>query len=220
MANFGDLSTKGGLEKLNEHLKTRSYVRSVQATQLDGSIYGQIKSAPSAKDFPYLSRWYNHIKSFGSAIAKFPAAEDQNGVADRVSTPAQDDDEDDVDLFASDGEEDEEAAKIREQRLQEYADKKGKKGPGPVAKSSVILDVKPWDDETDMKIIETNVRGITMDGLVWGASKLVPVGYGINKLQIICVVEDEKVSIEALTEEIEGFGDYVQSVDVAAFNKI
>jgi len=34
------------------------------------------------------------------------------------------------------------------------------------------------------------------------------------------VVEDDKVSIEELTEKIESFEDFVQSVDVAAFNKI
>lgn len=33
-------------------------------------------------------------------------------------------------------------------------------------------------------------------------AKFVPVGYGIKKLQIICVVEDEKISIEDLSEEI------------------
>jgi translation elongation factor EF-1beta len=71
-----------------------------------------------------------------------------------------------------------------------------------------------------MKDLETQVRTIVMDGLVWGASKLVPVGYGIKKLQIICVVEDEKVSIEQLQEEIQAFEDFVQSVDIAAFNKI
>jgi elongation factor 1-beta len=48
----------------------------------------------------------------------------------------------------------------------------------------------------------------------------VPVGYGIQKLQIICVVEDEKVSIDLLTETIQEFEDFVQSVDIAAFNKI
>ena len=47
-----------------------------------------------------------------------------------------------------------------------------------------------------------------------------PVGYGIQKLQIICVVEDEKVSIDLLTETIQEFEDFVQSVDIAAFNKI
>jgi len=108
---------------------------------------------------------------------------------------------------------------VREERLKAYADKKKAK-PGPIAKSSVILDVKPWDDETNMQDLEKNVRSIQMDGLVWGASKLVPVGYGIKKLQIMCVVEDEKVSVEELTEKIEGFEEVIQSVDIAAFNKI
>lgn len=129
------------------------------------------------------------------------------------------DDDDDVDLFGSDDEEDAEAAKIREERLAAYAAKKSKK-PELIAKSSVVLDVKPWDDETDMKELERNVRTIEMEGLIWGASKLVPVGYGINKLQIMSVVEDAKVSIDELTEKIQDFEDFVQSVDVAAFNKI
>lgn len=43
--------------------------------------------------------------------------------------------------------------------------------PGPIAKSSVVLEVKPWDDETDMKEMERLVRSIEMDGLVWGACK-------------------------------------------------
>jgi len=129
------------------------------------------------------------------------------------------DDDDDVDLFGSEDEEDSEAAKVREQRLAEYAAKKSKK-PTIVAKSNVILDVKPWDDETDMKELEQGVRGITMDGLLWGASKLVPLAYGIKKLQISCVVEDDKVSIDELTEKIQDNEDFVQSVDIAAFNKI
>ena len=52
--------------------------------------------------------------------------------------------------------------------------------------------MKPWDDETDMGAMEKAVRTIEMDGLVWGVSKLVPLAYGIKKLQIVCVVEDEK----------------------------
>ncbi|CAG2183036.1 unnamed protein product, partial [Oppiella nova] len=89
-----------------------------------------------------------------------------------------------------------------------------------IAKSSVVLDVKPWDDETDMKELEANVRKIEMDGLVWGASKFVPLAYGIQKLQIVIVIEDDKVSVEELTEKLEALEDFVQSVDIAAFNKI
>jgi len=66
-----------------------------------------------------------------------------------------------------------------------------------------------WDDETDMAKMEECVRSVQMDGLVWGASKLVPVGYGIKKLQIQCVVEDDKVGTDILEEEITKFEDYV-----------
>lgn len=52
------------------------------------------------------------------------------------------------------------------------------------------------------------------------SAKLVPVGYGIKKLQIQCVVEDDKVGTDMLEERITAFEDYVQSMDVAAFNKI
>ena len=68
-------------------------------------------------------------------------------------------------------------------------------------------------------------------------AKLVPVGYGINKLQISCVVEDDKVCLpccccygncivlwqigtDFLEEAITAFEDLVQSMDVAAFNKV
>ena len=40
------------------------------------------------------------------------------------------------------------------------------------------------------------VKAIEMDGLLWGASKLVPIGYGIKKLQVMCTVEDAKVSVQ------------------------
>jgi len=131
----------------------------------------------------------------------------------------EEEDDDDFDMFGSDEEEDEEAEKIKQERLAAYAAKKSKK-PALIAKSSVLLDVKPWDDETDMKEMENLVRTIEMDGLLWGQAVLKPIGYGINKLVINCVVEDDKISIEELSEKIEAFEDHVQSVDVAAFNKI
>ncbi|KAI8610700.1 hypothetical protein BC830DRAFT_1144524 [Chytriomyces sp. MP71] len=146
----------------------------------------------------------------GSAVgAKKPAA-----------VAAKKDDQDDFDLFASDDEEeDAEKTALVAQRLKEYNEKKAAK-PKPVAKSMVILDVKPWDDETDMTAMEQNVRAIQMEGLVWGTSKLVAIGYGIKKLQITCVVEDDKVGVDDLSDKIAEYEDHVQSVDVAAFNKL
>lgn len=65
---------------------------------------------------------------------------------------------------------DAEKERIKAQRVQAYSEKKSKK-PALIAKSSIVLDVKPWDDETDMKEMEKAVRAIVMDGLVWGACK-------------------------------------------------
>jgi len=82
------------------------------------------------------------------------------------------------------------------------------------------MDVKPWDDETDLVAMEAAVRGIEKDGLLWGASKLVPVGFGIKKLQINMVIEDEKVGVDDLQEQIAEFEDYVQSTDIVAMQKL
>ena len=71
-----------------------------------------------------------------------------------------------------------------------------------------------------MVALEASVRSIEKDGLLWGASQLIPVGFGIRKLQINMVVEDEKVSLDELAEEIAEFEDYVQSTDVVAMQKL
>jgi len=131
------------------------------------------------------------------------------------------DDDEEVDLFGSDSdsEDDAEKARVRDERLAAYHAKKAKK-PALIAKTSVVLDIKPWDDETDMDAMLKNVKTIVKEGLLWGASKLVPVGYGINKLRVMCVVEDEKVSIDELCEQIAEFEDFVQSVDIDSMSKI
>jgi len=81
----------------------------------------------------------------------------------------------------------------------------------------VVLDVKPLDDETNMAEVEELVRAIELEGLEWKASKLVDVCYGIQKLQISCVVLDEIVSVDELVEKIQEHEDHVQSVDIASF---
>ncbi|XP_011313364.1 elongation factor 1-beta' [Fopius arisanus] len=218
-----DLKTPKGLKDLDTYLADRSYIEGYQATQADVAVYEALGKTPSPAN-PHVLRWYNHIKSH--ELKKLPGEKKAPSVlgggapgAPAAKSAEKDDDDDEVDLFGSDEEEDAEAERIREERLKAYAEKKAKK-PALIAKSSIIIDVKPWDDETDLKAMEKAVRSIEMDGLVWGVSKLVPVGYGIKKLQIVCVVEDDKVSVDELVEKIQDFEEHVQSADIAAFNKI
>ncbi|XP_061639197.1 phenylalanine--tRNA ligase beta subunit isoform X3 [Phyllopteryx taeniolatus] len=214
---FGDLSTPEALNSLNDFLVDKSYVEGFVASQADTAIFDAIATAPSPT-LCHLLRWYTHIKSFHGERADLPVVNKQFVLPD--TPPTSTDSDEDIDLFGSGNEGDSaEAAKIKAQRLAEYATKKSKK-PAVIAKSSILLDVKPWDDETDMTKMEACVRSVGMDGLLWGQSKLVPVGYGIKKLQIACVVEDDKVGTDILEEAITAFEEYVQSVDVAAFNKI
>merc|ERR1712062_442514 len=188
---FGDLKSAAGVKALNEFLAEHSYIEGFVPSQADTAVFKALSGAPKS-DTAHALRWYNHIKSFAAGM----------------------------DLFGSDEEsDDEEKKRITEERLKAYHEKKSKK-PKVIAKTSVLFDVKPWDDETDMDAMLKEVKTIEMEGLVWGASKLVPVGYGINKLQVMCVVEDEKVSIDGLSEKICEFEDYVQSVDIAAMSKI
>ncbi|KAI2784727.1 putative elongation factor 1-beta [Daldinia loculata] len=228
---FIDLLSDAGLAVLNSWLTTRSYVTGYAPSQADVAVFKAITSAPEAAKYPHAARWYKHIASFEDEFPTLPGdaskpytvygPEEVAATLNPAKAPAaEEEEEDDVDLFGSDDEEeDAEAVRVREERLAAYREKKAAK-PKTIAKSVVTLDVKPWDDETDMAALEAAVRGIEKDGLVWGASKLVPVGFGIKKLQINLVIEDEKISLSDLEEEIQGFEDYVQSTDVAAMQKL
>jgi len=217
---FGNLKTDAGLKVLNEYLADKSYIEGYVPSQADAAVFAELAGSPKA-EFVNALRWWNQINSYDrSALPGIKKPVDSYGPAGAAPAADDDDDDDDLDLFgSSDEEESAEAERIKQERLAAYAEKKSKK-QAVIAKSSILLDVKPWDDETDMKELERLVRTVEKDGLVWGASKLVPLAYGIKKLQISCVVEDDKIGTDYLEEKITEFEDHVQSVDVAAFNKI
>ncbi|KAJ7633316.1 hypothetical protein DFH06DRAFT_690390 [Mycena polygramma] len=210
------------LAKLEQHLTSRSYVEGYTPSQADVVVFKTISSAPKAATNPHVARWFSHIKSYESEFSSLPGSSTAGEVflGGSSAPAAADDDDDEVDLFGSDDDDDAEAERIKAERVAEYTKKKANK-PKTIAKSVVTLDVKPWDDETDMVALEKSVRSIEMDGLLWGNSKLVAIGYGIRKLQITLVVEDEKVSTDELQEQITtDFEEYVQSTDVAAMQKL
>ncbi len=202
-----------------------------QPSQADVVSFKALKEQPAVEKYPHAYRWYNHIKSYEADFSTLPGDPSKEfttygpDVSEVTINPknapeTKEDDEDEVDLFGSDDEEeDPEVVAEREKRLADYKKKKEGKAK-PAAKSIVILDVKPWDDETDMDALVKGVLSIEMDGLVWGGHKLVPVGFGIKKLQVNMVVEDEKVSLEDLQNQIESDEEHVQSTDVVAMNKL
>ncbi|CAL9019646.1 unnamed protein product [Prunus brigantina] len=234
---FHDINSAVGLKKLDDYLLARSYITGYEASKDDLIVHAALSKPPSS-EFVNVSRWYNHITALlrisgisgqGSGViveGSAPITEEAVATPPVADTKAStflpylltaEDDDDDVDLF---GEETEEEKKAAEERAASIKASTKKKESG---KSSVLLDVKPWDDETDMKKLEEAVRSVHIEGLHWGASKLVAVGYGIKKLQIMLTIVDDLVSVDTLIEEqltVEPINEYVQSCDIVAFNKI
>ncbi|KAI3869608.1 hypothetical protein MKW92_036348 [Papaver armeniacum] len=99
-----------------------------------------------------------------------------------------DDDDSDVDLFGEETEEEKKAAEERAKGCQSLGKRKDVTG-----KSSILLDVNPWDDETYMARLEETMRSVHMEGLTWGM-----MGYGIKKLQIMMIIVDDLVSIDSI----------------------
>ncbi|CAD6217192.1 unnamed protein product [Miscanthus lutarioriparius] len=224
--SFANVNSEAGLKKLDEYLLTRSYITGYQASKDDLAAYSSFSAAPSSK-YINVARWFSHIDALlrlSGVTAEGLGVKVESSAGPSASTPdvaeapaADEDDDDDVDLF---GEETEEEKKAAEERAAAAKASGKKKESG---KSSVLLDVKPWDDETDMAKLEEAVRSVQMEGLFWGASKLVPVGYGIKKLQIMMTIVDDLVSVDTLIEDhlcAEPVSEYVQSCDIVAFNKI
>ncbi|CAA9987859.1 elongation factor 1, putative [Plasmodium knowlesi strain H] len=83
-----------------------------------------------------------------------------------------------------------------------------KPGKKPVInKSSLIIDIKPYGEETNLDEVLKLVKGIEMEGLTWGkAHKKMPFAFGLFKLQVSCVIVDDLINTDELIEMIENVG--------------
>lgn len=80
--------------------------------------------------------------------------------------------------------------------------------------------MKVYEQETDLNELFKKIKTIEIEGLVWNPEpKILPVAFGMNKLQVGIVVEDEKVSLDDLFEKLEEWEE-VQSTDTVSFNKL
>jgi len=220
MANF-NVSDAAGLKAFNAHLEDRSYVSGYVLSGEDFVVFGKFAAAPNAKTYPHVARWYSHIASYTAEERAHIGSVSGGGSGSESSAPAEaGGDEDDFDCFGEEDAEDE----ARQAEIQRIADeaKKAKEAKGKVLieKSVVVLDVKPWDSETDLKELENKIRTIEMEGLEWKGADLKPIAYGVNKLSIMCHIVDKLISVDDLQDKIQEFEDDVQSTDVAAFSKL
>jgi len=245
MPAFKNLNSNDGLTQLNEYLASRSYISGYKISSEDVTLVQQVPHNINGTKFAHVLRWYKHIRAqpewvINSLGGLKPSEAEEGEVKaspkqksqtpkQKSQTPKQkpespkvvakkeEEDDDDFNLDDTDGADT--AQKLKEIAAKKEEEANKAKKPAPVARSSVILDIKPEGLETDMEALEKQVRSITKEGLSWGAHQFVPVAYGIKKLRIIGIIVDDLISVDDLQEDIEKF-DGVQSTDIYAFNKI
>jgi len=116
MSEF-DVSNDKGLEKLEKHLLTRSFIGGYVPTKSDIAVFSKFSSAPAEKYVNSL-RWYNHISSYKNE-EKGKWGEEKKEEEKKEEKKV----EEDIDLFG-DEEETEEAKQEREKSAKELEEKK------------------------------------------------------------------------------------------------
>jgi len=152
----------------------------------------------------------------------FTAAERSSWPAASSDQEAEEEEDDMDDLFGSDTEEDKAAMEALNAKMQ--AEKVASKaGKGKGHRSLIVLEVKPYDAETDLEAMAKGIKQMEHEGIQnWGQEhKLMPIAYGVFKLAISAVVYDDLMDIDGLVELINTkYEDEIQSVDCQAMSKV
>ena len=221
-------SVLADLEKKLEH---NLFVKGAQPSQDDAEAFAKFveaKAVPDQDKYPSVWAWYSLMVLFEDEVIKSwkPQGKQEQhkkekggkgGKKDKKEDKNEKAEEDDLDLF---GEETEEDKKAKEEMKKKNKDKKGKKKK-EVDKSHVILEIKGWDAEQDLEALAKKIIStIKMDGLSWNTGyKLEEVAFGIKKLVIAFLAEDDKVSVQEIIDTLESWEDEIQSVETVSFNK-
>ena len=225
------------LADFEKKLENNLFVNGAQPSQDDAQAFEKFitaKCVPDQDKFPSVWAWYSLMVLFEDEVIKSwkPSGKpDQGkkggkqekggkGKKDKKKDETKEDkkgDDDDLDLFGDDNEEDKKA--LEEMKKKNKEKKKGKKKE--VDKSHVILEVKGWEAEQDLEALAKKIIStIKKDGLSWNTGyKLEEVAFGVKKLVIAFLAEDEKCSVQEIVDELESWENDIQSVEVVSFNK-
>ena len=226
------------IAELDAHLASRSYIEGYALSAADKATFeahGAVALGSKATH-KHAYRWALHIAAVSGLEDAFKsfAAPAVAAVKPAAKAAKADDDMDIFDYGEDDAEETAEeaaAAKARRERIaaaakakkakEEAEGKVKKEKEKPAEKSLVVLEVKPWEADTNLEELWKEIIKYEQEGLQWGATfKIEPVAFGIMKLVMTCTIVDSMVLMEDVTDAIEKLEDYVQSVNIASMNKV
>lgn len=247
------LTGVGTLEELNQIIEGKTFFSQFPSQQ-DVALHAALCSVPwsTLKCFPNVLSYFNSLNQFSPRTRAMWTSVVTAMPSDTIKQQSVNFDN----MFMDDDEATEEekaATKARlermatARRLKEEKDardvkegKTKKEKVKAVEKSLVVLEVKPWEADTDLKLVWSKIKEYQQEGLSWGESyKLEPVAFGIMKLVMTATIVDRsyciilyyyhfvtwmscrsKVLMDDITDNIESLEDLVQSVTIASMNKI
>ena len=91
-----------------------------------------------------------------------------------------------------------------------------------VNKTHVILEIKGWEADQDLEALAKKIiNTIKKEGLSWNTGyKLEEVAFGIKKLVISFLAEDDKCSVQEIVDELESWENDIQNFEIVSFNKL
>ena len=228
------------LADLEKKLENSLFVKGAQPSHEDAEAFEKFitaKCVPDQDKFPSVWAWYSLMVLFEDEVIKSwkpsakPEQTKKGGKGEKggkkgkkeekpekkTEETAKGGDEDDLDLFGEETEEDKKAKEEMKKKNKE--NKKNKKKE--VDKSHVILEVKGWEADQDLESLAKKIiNTIKKDGLSWNTGyKFEEVAFGVKKLIIAFLAEDEKCSVQEVVDELESWENDIQSVEVVSFNK-
>ena len=84
------------------------------------------------------------------------------------------------------------------------------------------MNFKVFEQEQNLDELAKKIREVEVDGLVWNKEfSKKPIAFGMEKLEIGCVIEDDKVGTDDLFEKLQSkWEEEIQSIDIVQFQKL
>ena len=216
-ANF-NIKHAGKPEELEAHLAKHAYLsgKSFPGKE-DATVIKQIKEVPSHEKTPFTFAWWWTLVSFDESVKATWGCEHHHA-ANKDKKEEKKEEADDMDFF---GDDDADAEAAKNELKAKLNEKKAEKKV-VIAKSRVVFDLKGYEEGQDFNELGHRImKEINRDGLVWQDTfKVLPHVFGVFKLQMTMIIEDDKVSSDDIIEQIQStWEDEVQSCDIVEFNK-
>lgn len=122
----------------------------------------------------------------------------------KVEKKAEGSDDSDDDLFGDD-DDDEATKKLQEEMAKKAKKAKKQKEKEANQKSRVVLDIKGYEVGQDFKDLAVRIFDkVDKEGLDWeNNAQVLPLAFGMNKLQISMIILNRLVSADWVIEQIE-----------------